>query len=645
MRRRGNSRKLLGVAGLAVAALVFGGCDWTMFGYDAALTHSSPDTAINSANVSTLQPLFTTPGQFTSPVESNGVVYVGNTSGNLEAFDANGVTDCSGTPNQCTPLWTGTTPAGAINADATPAVANGVVYVSTQATSTSSGGLYVFDANGVTNCSGTPKVCQPLWTAPSAGDGSSASPIVANGVVYVGAQAFDANGVTNCSGTPKVCQALWTSSVPGIYEAPAVANGVLYATAQDSDTLYAFSAGGTTDCSGTPTTCAPLWTASMGTAAVMSSPAVSGGVVYAESSDGLFAFDAGGVTNCSGTPTTCSPLWTASLATQSQVMASPAVANGIVYAGTSTLEAFDANGVTNCSGSPKTCTPLWSYSEGNPYASPSVADGLVFLGDAGASSSTGSEFWAFDANGKTDCSGTPTVCSPLWTGATTGVVTGSPAIANGKVYVTDNSFTFFATHLYAWVLPPPTTSVILPSNNAAVSGTQGLDASASAGVTQLQYELTGGTLNHSVIATANLTDYGWTAAWDTTTVPNGVYTLQSVASYGGEVSGTSPGITVTVANPPTITVIEPSNNAAVSGTQGLDASASAGVTEVQYELSGGPSNLDDSVIATLTSPTEYGWTAAWDTATVPDGTYTLEAVAYSGGLSGTSPGITVTVNN
>jgi hypothetical protein len=35
---------------------------------------------------------------------------------------------------------------------------------------------------------------------------------------------------------------------------------------------------------------------------------------------------------------------------------------------------------------------------------------------------------------------------------------------------------------------------------------------------------------------------------DTTTVPNGIYTLQSVASYGGEVSGTCTPITVTVQN-------------------------------------------------------------------------------------------------
>ena len=373
------------------------------------------------------------------------------------------------------------------------------------------------------------------------------------GVVYVGGatvDAFDANGVTNCSPTTRLCQPLWqstpaiTSGTATYYTSAALASGVLYASDND-DRLYAFSANGTTNCSGTPTTCSPLWTATMGTTSASfdpSSPAVSNGVVYDISNEGkLFAFDANGVTNCSGTPTTCSPLWTAAAGEGAGTSfgEAPAVANGIVYATGvgGFLDAFDAKGVTNCSGTPKTCTPLWSYSSGSVYAS--VADGLVFIGSA-----------AFDANGKANCSGTPTVCNPLWTGTTQSPILGSPAIANGKVYVSDNTLfgTFLVTNLYAWVLPPPTTTVGIPSNNATVTGLQYLDSNASPGVTQVQYVLTGGTLNHKVIATGTPTIVGWLTRWDSTTVPNGVYTLQSVASYGGEVSGTSAPITITVSN-------------------------------------------------------------------------------------------------
>ena len=191
---------------------------------------------------------------------------------------------------------------------------------------------------------------------------------------------------------------------------------------------------------------------------------------------------------------------------------------------------------------------------------------------------------------------------------------------------------------------PPSTTVIIPSDNATVSGTsQILDVLAPSGVTQVQYELTGGTLTDSVIATATPTIFGWLARWNTTTVANGTYTLQSVASSGG-LTGTSPGITVMVDNAaPTTTVGLPSNGATASGSQYLDASSSPGVTQVQYELTGG--TLTDSVIATAT-PTIFGWLARWDTTTVANGTYMLQSVAsYSGGISGASLAITVNVNN
>ena len=96
----------------------------------------------------------------------------------------------------------------------------------------------------------------------------------------------------------------------------------------------------------------------------------------------------------------------------------------------------------------------------------------------------------------------------------------------------------------------PSTFVSIPSNNATVSGTsQVLDAGASSGVTQVQYEISGGTLTDSVIATATPTIYGWLAKWNTTAVANGTYNLQSVATTNG-VSGTSAPVTISVNNPP-----------------------------------------------------------------------------------------------
>jgi hypothetical protein len=194
--------------------------------------------------------------------------------------------------------------------------------------------------------------------------------------------------------------------------------------------------------------------------------------------------------------------------------------------------------------------------------------------------------------------------------------------------------------------PTPTTSVVLPSAGATLSGSVYLDAAASAGTSQVTYELTGNGLNNDVIATAVPTIYGWFGVWDTTAVPNGSYTLQSVATTASLGTVTSPPVTITVNNgPPTTTVGLPGNGATVSGSQWLDAGASPGVASVKYVISGGPNNLVDTLISGST-PTYIGWIGAWNSTTVPNGTYTLQSVAtYAGGVNGTSPGITITVSN
>ncbi len=199
--------------------------------------------------------------------------------------------------------------------------------------------------------------------------------------------------------------------------------------------------------------------------------------------------------------------------------------------------------------------------------------------------------------------------------------------------------------------PPPTTSIVVPSNGASVSGSQvGLDASASLnmGVNQVQFTLTGGSLDNAVIATATPSYYGWVATWNSTTVPDGTYTLESEASDTAGLQGVSPGVTVVVDNPPpTTSIVIPSNGASVSGAQVLlDAGASdsvAGVSSVGFYLTGG--SLNDVLIATAT-PSYYGWIASWNSATVPDGTYTLQSEASDpGGDQGVSPAISVTVAN
>ena len=100
----------------------------------------------------------------------------------------------------------------------------------------------------------------------------------------------------------------------------------------------------------------------------------------------------------------------------------------------------------------------------------------------------------------------------------------------------------------------PTTRVIYPANGAALSGSDALDASTLetplVHVTSVRFEITGGPLHDHLIATARQTLAGWLATWNTATVPNGTYIVQSLASYGKGKTAVSPGITVTVDNSP-----------------------------------------------------------------------------------------------
>jgi hypothetical protein len=360
---------------------------------------------------------------------------------------------------------------------------------------------------------------------------------VADGVVYVGSEdhnlyAFDAAGITNCSGSPTTCAPLWTADTDVVASSPAVANGVVYV---DSDKLYAFDAAGITNCSGSPKTCAPLWTAATSGSR---SPAVANGVVYT----GAEAFDAAGTMNCSGNPKTCAPLWTFANAS-----GDPAVANGVVYAGSGfKLSAFDAAGTMNCSGNPKTCQPLWSATTAGAVTSPAVANGVVYV--SSSNPQFANALAAFDAAGIINCSGNPKTCQPLWqfSQSTEFPVASSPAVSHGAVYVV------LAGGLRAFGLErvPPTSSILIPSNGATLSGTATLDASASDNVrvSQVEFRLTGGSYNNALVGTATLTLYGWIAQWDTTSVPNGTYTLKSVASDPAGNQGRSPDIGITVQN-------------------------------------------------------------------------------------------------
>jgi hypothetical protein len=96
-----------------------------------------------------------------------------------------------------------------------------------------------------------------------------------------------------------------------------------------------------------------------------------------------------------------------------------------------------------------------------------------------------------------------------------------------------------------FVNPPPSTSILIPSNGATLSGSTVLDASAS-NATSVEFRLFGGIYGYAapLLCTATQTIYGWLCGWNTTTVPNGSYSLVSLASSSVGTAASSVSIKV-----------------------------------------------------------------------------------------------------
>ena len=264
--------------------------------------------------------------------------------------------------------------------------------------------------------------------------------------------------------------------------------------------------------------------------------------------------------------------------------------------------------------------------------------------------------FAVTANGDAPVSFTETGALPSGVTLTTGgTLAGTPAAGTAGTYAvtlkaTDGNSTVTTQSFTLTVGPGPSTTVTAPGGGSALRGTATvLDAGATsaAGVKTVQYVITGGSYSKTVIATATPTVYGYLATWNTTTVPDGTYTLQSLVTDNANGTAYSAAVSIRVDNTaPTTYIGTPSNNASVKGTAVvLDAGASdnVSVASVQFVLTGGSYNK--TVIGTATA-TIYGYIATWNSTTVPDGTYTLQSVATDeAGNATTSAGIAIKVTN
>lgn len=239
------------------------------------------------------------------PTVANGTVFFTPDDGNLWALD-----EATGNTK-----WTA--PSG--NFGGTPAYANGVVYVDGFQQVNGAPNEYVDAFNATTGVD--------LWHATPQLGYQGSTLVVANGIVFHDGRAYHANGCYPSA----VCDPIWSYGTgptgTNVATPFAVAQGVGYIGMVD-DSIHAvdLSNGGL------------MWrgtTNNSGTAGIpVGGPTVANGVVYAGAQDGrLYAWNAAGCGQ-----STCSPLWSIQLApvgSQTWPRWVAAIANGAVYVNTS----------------------------------------------------------------------------------------------------------------------------------------------------------------------------------------------------------------------------------------------------------------------------------------------------------------------
>jgi outer membrane protein assembly factor BamB len=319
-----------------------------------------------------------------------------------------------------------------------PIVADGVVYVGS-----ADRRLYAFEAG----CGQGGETCDPLWTATTS-DRIASTPAVAEGVVYVASQ--DGGLYAFPEGCVSPCKPLWTANIGGYVRrgSPVVADGVVYMMSQrtvgqqqpnDPTSLFAFPA----ECGTVGAYCEALWKAFEGRVSY-STPSVYDGYVYAPMGDGVYVFSA----DCGTGGNICRLLWRAR--GFAPLFASLAIAADRVFvAGGDRLAALPSR----CEGA--RCRPVWaSRSPGTAYSALAATDRMVFVGttsfpDPEDPANTQPALLAFRA----DCvPPSPTGgCKPVWRGiGMEGFVEASPSAAEGLVFLAMNSSDLESGTLYAF---------------------------------------------------------------------------------------------------------------------------------------------------------------------------------------------------
>ncbi len=250
------------------------------------------------------------------------------------------------------------------SANGSPVVVDGVVYMGTHLLE--NGALLAADL----------ETGQRLWVAELAGDFSGASPAVANGMVFIAGLSGNLFAVDAETG-----ELAWKVALDdGTTSSPAISGEMLF-IGDDGDRLYALDA----------TSGDELWrfdVASGGDYTIDPSPAVQDGVVYVstlhpEQDESLFALDA----------ETGQQLW--AFAPESPGLATPAVFEEVVYVGGLGGRLYALDSVTG--------VIVWDTEIGDTASAPAVGPGTVFAHAGGnlvaVDAQTGAERWRATAGG------------------------------------------------------------------------------------------------------------------------------------------------------------------------------------------------------------------------------------------------------
>jgi hypothetical protein len=185
----------------------------------------------------------------------------------------------------------------------------------------------------------------------------------------------------------------------------------------------------------------------------------------------------------------------------------------------------------------------------------------------------------------------------------------------------------------------PTISLSAPANGASISGMVTVSATAAdnVGVVGVQFMLNGANLG------AEDTTAPYSISWNTAAVSAGTYLLMGVARDAAGNQTTSAAVSVTVVNsedtiPPAIWLSAPTTGLTMSGNIVVAAIASDNVAVAGVQFTANSTNLGEE-------DTVEPYSIFWDTTAVPDGVYTLTAVARDAAGNQTSSVVTIIINN